>query len=121
MGFHILTLEVEDIYFHTWSSKRGAPISLVGPRGGNITIDSLIAQYYNIGIQMSGKKIPIKDVMDIPLRTILFTMQRVPGSHATHQDSRARMLYALECMAPTIINWAEGLLMVLKDQPLGYF
>ena len=26
------------------------------------------------------------------------------------------MLYAVECMAPTIFNWSEGLLVILKDQ-----
>ena len=26
------------------------------------------------------------------------------------------MLYVVECMAPTIFNWSEGLLVILKDQ-----
>ena len=62
------------------------------------------------------KKIPIRAVMDGPLQTLLFTMQRVAESQGVHQDSRAHMLYAIEAMAPTVFNWAEALLLILKDQ-----
>ena len=31
VGAHILTVEVEEIYFLTCLSRRGAPISLIGP------------------------------------------------------------------------------------------
>ena len=65
---------------------------------------------------MSGKKIPIKAVRDLPLQTIMFTMQRVVGSQGAHQDYRAHMLYAIEAMAPTVFNWEEALLLVFKDQ-----
>ena len=88
-------MEVEGIYFLTGFSRWVAPISLVGPRGGDITIEDLIVQYCIRGTQMSVKKIPIKDVMDIPLRTILFTMQRVFGSQKSHQASRAHILFRI--------------------------
>ena len=42
VGTHILTIEVEDIYFLTSLSRRGAPISLTGSRGGGITTQELI-------------------------------------------------------------------------------
>ena len=79
-------------------------MDLASPRGGDITAESLISQYYMYGTQMSGKKIPIKDVMDIPLRPVSFTIQRVEGSHASHQDSWEHMLYSLLCMAPIVFN-----------------
>ena len=69
---------------------------------------------------MSGKKIPIKAIRDLPLWTVQFTMQRVAGSQGAHEASRSHMLYALEAMAPTVYNWAEALLPVFKDQLMKY-
>ena len=42
VGSDILTVEVEDIYFLTGLSRRGAPISLIGSHGGDITTRELI-------------------------------------------------------------------------------
>ena len=74
VGAHILIVEVEDIYFLTGLSRRGAPISLTGSRGGDITTRELIDRHCAPGIGTSRKKIPIKVVMDRSLRIILFTM-----------------------------------------------
>ena len=64
---------------------------------------------------MSGNKIPIKEVMDLPLWTMLFTMQRVVGIEGAHQYSWEHMLYSLEAMAHTVFNWAEALFTMFKD------
>ena len=104
MGAHILTVEVEDIYFLTGLSIQGASISLTGSRGRDITTRELIDRHCAPGIGTSGKKIPIKVVTDRALRTVLFTMQRVAGSQGVHQASRAHMLYAIKAMAPTVFN-----------------
>ena len=37
VGAHVLTIEVEDIYFLKGLLRRGAPISLTGSHGGDIT------------------------------------------------------------------------------------
>ena len=37
VGAHIMTMEVEDIYFLNYLTRRGEPILLTGPRGGEIT------------------------------------------------------------------------------------
>ena len=116
VGAHILTIEVEDIYFLTRLSRWGAPISLKGSQGGDITTQELIHCHCIPGTRTLGKKIPIRAVMDEPLRTVLFTMQRVVGSQGVHQASRAHMLYAIEAMAPTVFNWEEALLPIFKDQ-----
>ena len=116
VGSHILMVELEDIYFLTGISRWGAPISLTGSRGGDITTQELIDRHCAPGTGTSRKKIPIKAVMDRSLRTIFFTMQRVAGSQGVHQDSRAHMLYAIEAMAPTVFNWAEPKLPIFKDQ-----
>ena len=99
VGAHILIVEVEDIYFLTGLSRWGAPISLIGSHGGGITTKELIHRHCIPGTRTSGKKIPIKVVMDGPLQTILFTMQRVVGSQGVHQASIAHMFYAIKAMA----------------------
>ena len=80
VGAHILIVEVEDIYFLIGLSRRGAPISLTSSRGGDITTRELIDRHYATGTRTSGKKIPIRVLTDGPLRTVLFTMQRVAES-----------------------------------------
>ena len=116
MGAHILTVEVEDIYFLTGLLRQSAPISLTGSCGGDITTRELIDRHCVPGTGTSGKKIPIRVVIDRALWIVLFTMQRVVGSHGVHQASRAHMMYALEAMAPTVFNWVEALLPIFKDQ-----
>ena len=116
VGAHILTVEVEDIYFLTSLSRQGDPISLTGSHGGDITTQEMINCHCIFGTRTSGKKIPIKAVVDGPLRTILFTMERVVRSQGVHQAYRAHMLYAIESMAPTTFNWVEALLPIFKDQ-----
>ena len=95
VGAHILIVEVDDIYFLTSISIWGAPISLTSSYGGDITTRELIDRHCVPGTGTSGKKIPIREVIDRALWTVLFTMQRVAGIQGVHQDSRAHMLYAL--------------------------
>ena len=84
VGAHIMTVEVEDIYFLTGFSRPGDPILLIGSRGGDITTQELIDHHCIPGMRTSRKKIHIKEVMDGPLRTVLFTMQRVAKSQGVH-------------------------------------
>ena len=74
VGGHILTVEVEDIYFLIGLTRRGAPISLTGSHDQDITTRELIDRHCALETGTSGKKIPIKAVMDRALRTVLFTM-----------------------------------------------
>ena len=114
VGAHILKIEVEDIYFLTGLSRRGAPISLNGSRGGDITTQELINHHCIPRTRTLRKKILIKVVVDGPLWTILFTMQRVAGNQGVHQEFRAHMLYAIEAMEPTVFNSMEALLLIFK-------
>ena len=84
VGSHVLTVEVEYIYFLTELSRQGAPVSLTGSHGGDMTIQELIHGYYLPSTGNLGKKIPIKTVRDDPLHTILFTMQRLDGIQGPH-------------------------------------
>ena len=78
-------------------------------------IDDLVDQYCIPRTQTQGGNITIKHVMDHPLRTILFTIEKVAGIRASHQTTRANMLYAKGCMDSTMFNWCEGLLVILKE------
>ena len=58
----------------------------------------------------------IKSLVDLPLRTVVYTIGRAVGTRAAHLTSRSHMLYALLCMEPTIFNWCEGMLACMKSQ-----
>ena len=74
VGAHVLTIEVEDIYFLTGLSRQGTPIYLIGSHGGDITTQELINHHCIPSTRTSGKKIPIKVVVDGPLWIVFFTM-----------------------------------------------
>ena len=84
VGAHVLKIEVEDIYSLIGLSIWGAPISLTGSHGGDINTQELIDRHCILGTRTSGKKISIKVVVDGPLRTVLFTMQRAVGIQGVH-------------------------------------
>ena len=58
VGPHILTVEVEDIYFLTGLSRQGAPISLTGSHGGDITTRELIERHCAQGQVHRGRRSP---------------------------------------------------------------
>ena len=84
VGAHVLTIEVEDIYFLTGLLRWGAPISLNGSHAKDITSQELINLHCIFGTKTSGKKITIKVVVDGPIQTVLFTIQRVAKIQGVH-------------------------------------
>ena len=71
VGTHILTLEINDIYFLTSLSRLGTPITLVGKRPGRVSTEALLAEHGNAGATLSGGKVIIADITSFPLRVIL--------------------------------------------------
>ena len=69
-----------------------------------MSVDDLINEYCVVGTRSQGGKIPIKNIVGQPLRTMVFMIEKVAGSRSSQQTTRTRMLYAVECMAPTIFN-----------------
>ena len=57
-----------------------------------MTIDDLIDQYCTIGTHSWGGGIPIKHVMDRPLRTFILTTEKVVGNRAYHQTMMSHIL-----------------------------
>ena len=61
-------------------------------------------------------KINIKEVCDMPLRTLLFTITKLAGNVTLHVANISYMQYGLECFKPTMFNWAEAILIQMKEQ-----
>jgi len=113
----MLEIDIEDIYFITGLSKRGAPVVMSGQRNDvEETMDGYIREYCAPGIVKKSGRAFIPAVMDIPLRTILFSVVRAFGSLGAHSTTKAQMTYALECVEPRVFNWCEGLRTNLHDQ-----
>ena len=60
VGAHIVTVEVEDIYFLTILSKHGAPISLTGSQGVDITKQELIVRHTIQALKCLGRRYQLR-------------------------------------------------------------
>ena len=47
---------------------------------------------------------------------VVYIIGKLAGTRSAHLTMRSHMLYAIECMAPTVFNWCEGMLASLKEQ-----
>ena len=115
-GIHTLPIEIEDNYFLTGLSRIGIPVVLSGAQRGETSLDDLIDQYYALGMESQSGKLHIQSIADYPLRKVVYTIKKVARTRSTHLTTKSHMLYALQCMEPTVFNWCEGMLVCLKDQ-----
>lgn len=105
IGVHTLEIDIEDIYFIIGLSKRGAPMVMSGQRNDvEETMDDYIHEYCAPGIMKKSGRASIPTVMDMPLRTILFSVVRAFGSLGAHYSTKVQMTYALECVEPRVFN-----------------
>jgi hypothetical protein len=74
VGAHILSLDIEDIYFLTGLSRRGYHVTLTCNRGGGLPMSEYVRRYCEPGVERCKGEVTIRDVWDLPLRTILFTI-----------------------------------------------
>ena len=56
VGAHVLTIELDDIYFLTGLSRWGASISLIGSHEGDVTTQDLIDRYSLPVLELGGRK-----------------------------------------------------------------
>ena len=89
IGTQLLTIELEDVYFLTNLSKRGAPIILSGQRALPVPVDEYLENHCVPGSRLVGCRIAIKDVRDLPLWSILFSITSIVGSTNFHLVSRS--------------------------------
>ena len=79
-------------------------------------MDDIIDYHFSLGIEPQSGKLRIKSLVELPLRTIVYTIGKVVGTRAAHLTSRSHMLYDLQCMEPIVFNWCEGMMACLKNQ-----
>jgi hypothetical protein len=84
IGTQLLTIELEDVYFLTGLSKRGVPIYFVGQRALPEQVRMYLARHCVPGARLVGGRIPIKDIRELPLWSILFSITSVTGSTSAH-------------------------------------
>ena len=83
---------IDNIYFLIGFLRRGAPISLSGSIRGGESVRDYIRQFCRPCTQPSKYgKINIRDVCDLPLRTILFIIIKLAGSVTLDVANRSYM------------------------------
>jgi hypothetical protein len=103
MGVHVLTLDIEDIYFLTRLSRHGAWVSLTGGRGGGLPMSDYIYQHYEPNFERCKGKVAIQGVRDLTLKTILFTIAQMVRSTLPHMVLHSYFQYAIECLEPILL------------------
>jgi hypothetical protein len=110
VGDHILTINIEDIYFLNGLSHHGSRVTLTGSKGGGepmshyINVDCVPRTQKHIG------KVTIRDVHDLPLQTILYIITCMAGSATPYTDLQSYFQYVLECMEPRVFNSCDEVL-----------
>ena len=110
-----LRIEVEDIYFITGLSRRGDPVDLHGKPLGGLTVEDYVQIYCIENSKKVGTQIAIRDIRDLHIKILLFTIGRVAGSASLHQASRTHMSIAVECLIH-VYDWCTALLLNMKQQ-----
>jgi hypothetical protein len=116
VGVHVLSLDIEDIYFLTGLSHRGAHVTLTGGRGGGLPMSEYIHRHCEPEAERRKGKVAIRGVQDLTLRTILFTIAWMAGSASPHMALQSYFQYAIECTEPRVFNWCDGVLRSMKTQ-----
>jgi hypothetical protein len=84
VGAHIHSLYIEDIYFLIGLSHCGSRVTLTDNKGGRLPMNEYIWQYCIPEAERCSDKVSIRDVRDLPLQTILFTISHMVGSSSPH-------------------------------------
>jgi hypothetical protein len=75
-----------------------------------------LACHYIPGERLVGGRIPIKDIRELPLQSILFFIMSMTGITSAHLASRSQVAYGVQCLEPTLFNWSAGFLRNVKEQ-----
>jgi hypothetical protein len=116
IGTQLLTIELEDVYFLTGLSKRGVTILFSRQRALPEQVDVYLARHCIPGARLVGGRIPIKDIRDFPLRSILFAITSMTDITSAHLASRLQVAYGVQCLEPTLFNWSAGFIRNVKEQ-----
>jgi hypothetical protein len=116
VGVHMLTLDIEDIYFLMGLSRHGYHATLTGVRGDKLPMSEYCHQYCVPEVERSKGKVAIWGVQDLTLQTILFTIACMARSVALHMALHIYFQYAIECTEPQVFNWSDVVLRSMKRQ-----
>jgi hypothetical protein len=116
IGTQLLTIELEHVYFLTGLSKIGAPIALFGQRALPEQVGVYLAHHCVPEERLVGGRIPIKDIRELPLWYIFFSITSVTRSTSAHLASRSQIAYGVQFLEPTLFNWSAGFLQNVKEQ-----
>jgi hypothetical protein len=94
----LLVPTTEDIYFLIGLSKRGEPVNFHTFSVGPSKISELIAEYCEAGTEHTGSQVPIRNITNLALQTMLLLIGKMTGSAVVHQASRTQMNCAIQCM-----------------------
>lgn len=87
---HTLEVEVEDLYFISGLSKRGAPVVISRKMNDfEETTNNYIYIHCVVGTTKTSGKIHITTVTNMPLRIILFTIMRAFESTGSHPATKS--------------------------------
>ena len=102
----ILEITLEDIYFISSLSRRGAPVNLEGTgRGGDLlSVQNYIETYYVPGTQKMGTCIPIVHIRSLPLQVLVSKLVRVARSSSLHLATQNQMRLAVECLQGALFD-----------------
>jgi hypothetical protein len=78
--FHVLSLDIKDIYFLTGLSRHIAQVTIIGGQGGGLPMSEYIRRYCVPKVERRKGKVAIRGVHDLTLRTIIFTIAWMAGS-----------------------------------------
>ena len=101
-----IEFDATDIYFLTELSRWGVRLILEGQRPGDESLETLMARVCLGARKMKSGKVAIPIVNDVILRAMLFMVTWVVVSQTQHEASKTHLQLALECLNPTMFNWA---------------
>jgi len=113
-----LELTVEDIYFITGLSQRGALVNLEGTsRGGDpLSVQNYVDMFCTLGTQKRGSSVIIADIQDFTLQVLASTIVRLSGSSGLHMATRNQMRVAVDCFRGALYDWCSRVLPIMKRQ-----
>jgi hypothetical protein len=88
--------------------------------GGCRSINDFINEYCIDDTKKSGYEVPIKQITNLSLWVIMYTLVRIMGSNSLHLASGEQMYYGVEFLHPTMYDWSTTMLNNMKEQLTDY-
>jgi hypothetical protein len=79
-------------------------VTLTDSKGDGELMNHYISEHCVSGTLKHSGKFAIRDVRDLPLQTILYTITHMEGIEAPHMALQIYFQYELECMEPQVFN-----------------